>query len=196
MNKINLNTFTKKIFTKLPLIFPLAYFLHINKKEFQNLTTLQKNNFFEKKKILYALKNDKNYENSQSKKQEFFQEINKNEFAEKYPNLHILNLKSVDILIGKMREKNLSMKDFRILSKRLVSLIMEETMALHYTEETIKESPLGLFKTKSNSFAYKDYVAISILRSGNAMVDEVVNLFPEISIGKVMIQRDEESKEK
>jgi uracil phosphoribosyltransferase len=194
----------KLTFTKLPLFLTFGYLYYTNKKEIDEIKNknYQKNLFsqifFHKNKILHALKNDENYEGNflNKKKPDFFGEINKEELMKKYPNLHIINLKSVDILIAKLRDKNLSMKDFRILSKRLVTLIIEEAIALHYNKDIIKESPLGFYKTKNNPNEYRDYVAISILRSGNAMVDELINLYPEISIGKVMLQRDEETTEK
>ena len=63
-------------------------------------------------------------------------------------------------------------------------------------EEVIKESPLGLYKTFKNPNKFSDYIAISILRSGNSMTDEILNLAPGISIGTVMIQRDENSEKK
>jgi uracil phosphoribosyltransferase len=186
----NINTKIKNNFpiSKFPLILTFGYFFYTNKNQI----------FPEKNKILRMLKNDENYEGNffNKKKPEFFEEINKEELMKKYPNLYIIDIKSVEILISKLRDKNLSMKDFRIFSKRLNVLVIEEALALDYNQDVIKESPVGFYKSKANPFNYKDYVAISILRSGNAMVDELINMYPEMAIGKVMIQRDEETKEK
>lgn len=168
-----------------------SYILYEKKKILSNF----KNNVF-RQKIIYSLKNDEKYEENNIIKPKFFEEVNKEKLMKKYPNLHILNLRSVDLIISKMRDKNISIEEFRTLSKRLVRIILEETLALDYTQETIKESPLGLYKAKKKIFEYRDYVAISILRSGNAMVDELINLFPEISVGNVMLQRDESTEEK
>ena len=41
-----------------------------------------------------------------------------------------------------------------------------------------------------------EYAAITIIRAGDSMINEVFNCIPGISIGKVLIQRDETSKEK
>jgi uracil phosphoribosyltransferase len=42
----------------------------------------------------------------------------------------------------------------------------------------------------------EDYCAITIIRAGDSMIAEVMNLLPGITIGKVLIQRDEESEDK
>jgi uracil phosphoribosyltransferase len=147
-------------------------------------------------KKAFALRNDPNFKNNQETKREFFEKKDTQALLTKYPGLHILNLKTVELLIGQIRDKNTSMEDFRNISKRLIRLILEETFAYECTEEVIKESPLGLYKTFSNPNKFSDYIAISILRSGNSMTDEILGLAPGISIGTVMIQRDENTEQK
>ena len=120
---------------------------------------------------------------------EYFETVNIQEMMKKYPNLTIMNTRSVEMLIGLIRDKNLDVKDFRFYSKRLLRLIIEEALAVDCSTEAIKESPLGLYKTIQNPHKMSDYVAVSILRSGNSMVDEIVNIIPEIRIGKILLQR-------
>ncbi len=139
---------------------------------------------------------DPNMENNQKPKCEYFEKVDTQELLSKYPNLHILNLKTIELLIGQIRDKNASIEEFRTTTKRLIRIILEETFAYQCTEEVIKESPLGLYKTFLNPNKFSDYIAISILRSGNSMTDEILNLAPEISIGTVMIQRDENTEQK
>lgn len=45
-------------------------------------------------------------------------------------------------------------------------------------------------------YAEEEYCAVTIIRSGDAMVQETMNLVPGITIGKMLIQRDEHSKDK
>jgi uracil phosphoribosyltransferase len=74
--------------------------------------------------------------------------------------------------------------------------IIEEALASECTMELVRKSPLGYYKTLDNPRDIKDYVAVSILRSGNGMLDEVMNVCPDLVIGKILIQRDESSEDK
>jgi len=173
-------------------VLGFSYFMYsqINNKNSSNMF----GNIFLNKKA-YALRNDPDFEKNQQKR-EFFDKVDTDSLLKKYPNLHVLNLKTIELLIGQIRDKNISMEDFRNISKRLIRIILEETFAYECTEEVIKESPLGLYKTFRNPNKFSDYIAISILRSGNSMTDEILNLAPGISIGTVMIQRDETTEKK
>lgn len=195
-----MNTAFYKLFTfspkaKLLAAASLSYFLYskLNKNKNNNFSL----NFFQHKKA-FALRNDPNFnsDNTNAKKLEFFDKVDTPALLNKYPDLHILNLKTIELLIGQIRDKTVSMEEFRNISKRLIRIILEETFAYESTEEVIKESPLGLYKTFRNPNKFTDYIAISILRSGNSMTDEIFNLAPGISIGTVMIQRDETTEKK
>jgi len=142
---------------------------------------------FNKKKT-FCLAKDKTV---REKIPEFFQEVDKEKLMTQYPNLTILQGKSVDMLIGKIRDKTVEVGQFRILSRRIIRLIIEEALAVECDEEVIKESPLGYYKTKFSSRKNEDYIAVSILRSGNSMVDEIMQIMPNIYIGKILVQRDE-----
>lgn len=174
-----------------------TFFLSLGLSSLLYLKSKNENlNFLMGNKKAFALRNDPNFNNDQQTKREFFEKVDVQSLLSKYPNLHVLNLKTVELLIGQIRDKNTSMEEFRNISKRLIRIILEETFAYECTEEVIKESPLGLYKTFRNPNKFSDYIAISILRSGNSMTDEILNLAPEISIGTVMIQRDEKSEQK
>lgn len=145
-------------------------------------------------KIAYSSRRDLLSDNEP--KREFFESLDNQQMIAKYPNLHILDTKTVQQLIGHIRDKTISTEEFRNISKRLIRIILEETFALECIEEVIKESPLGYYKTFKNPRKYNEYIAISILRSGNSMTDEILNLAPGILIGNVMIQRDETTEQK
>ena len=44
--------------------------------------------------------------------------------------------------------------------------------------------------------SHEDFAAVSIVRAGDSMVQGVIDLIPGIAIGKILIQRDETSKDK
>jgi len=55
----------------------------------------------------------------------------------------------------------------------------------------IKKSRMSINKRKDDV-----YVAISILRVGNSMVEELLIIMPGINVGNILVQRDETTKEK
>ena len=127
--------------------------------------------------------------------QKYFELVDKEKLLSQYPRLSILPGKSAAILIGLIRDKNLSMKDFRLYSGRLIRLLLEEAMASQCEKEIIKESPLGQYKTFEIP-KEEDFIGVSILRSGNAMAKEYANIFPNSSIGTILMQRNEKSEKK
>jgi uracil phosphoribosyltransferase len=42
----------------------------------------------------------------------------------------------------------------------------------------------------------EEYCAVTIIRAGDSMLSEVINLLPGITIGKILIQRDESTEDK
>ena len=126
----------------------------------------------------------------------YYDVINHQEIMLKYPNLTVLTSKAVENLMGLIRDKNISREQFRLFSRRIIRFIIEETLALESKIEVTKESPLGYYKAKVNRRKDDDYVAISILRSGNSMVDELLIIMPGISVGQILVKRDETTKEK
>lgn len=126
----------------------------------------------------------------------YFDAINPNEVMSIYPNLTIITSNAVENLMGLIRDKEISRDQFRQYSRRIIRFIIEETLALECKIELTKESPLGYYKTKVNTTQDDDYVAISILRSGNSMVEELLMIMPGINVGQILVQRDETTKEK
>ena len=133
--------------------------------------------------------------NSNNDTKQYFDLIDKKSLFSKYPNVSILSSKSSEILIGLIRDKDLDMKGFRTYSTRLIRLLLEEAMASQCVKEIIKESPLGQYKTYEVP-KEEDFIGVSILRSGNAMAREYTHLFPNSSIGTILMQRNEKSEKK
>ena len=66
--------------------------------------------------------------------------------------------------------------------------------AISYEPMVIEKrlSPTGeYYDHQKLKYKEEDYCAITIIRSGDSMVQEITNLLPGITIGKMLIQRDE-----
>jgi uracil phosphoribosyltransferase len=151
---------------------------------------------FDRVNHIQCKRTDEKVLTSEGKLPEFFDEINIPEMMGKYKNLKIVNSKAVDYLIGILRDKNLNTGQFRFYSKRIIRLLIEEALAHEADEIKIKESPLGYYKAPCNPRKDSDYFALSILRSGNSMLEEVLTVLPDIYVGMVLVQRDEKSADK
>jgi uracil phosphoribosyltransferase len=126
----------------------------------------------------------------------YFDEVDIDGIIRRYPNLKVIRSDAIENLIGKLRDVTISREQFRFLSRRIIRFIIEEALASECDNEVIKQSPLGNYKTKINPRDINDYVAISIMRSGNGMVEEIMTICPEINIGKILLQRDENTQDK
>jgi uracil phosphoribosyltransferase len=79
---------------------------------------------------------------------------------------------------------------FRTLAKRLaLALVLEASRTLP-THETDVRTPLA---TTRGRLLPDDLVAVPILRAGLGMLEAVTELFPEVAVGYVGLERDEAS---
>lgn len=133
---------------------------------------------------------------SDGKIPEYFDKVDAEDLVKRYPNLKIIRSTAVETLIGNLRDVNVSMEQFRFLSRRIIRFIIEEALASECTQDVIRKSPLGYYKAKNNPREINEYIAVSILRSGNGMVEEVMTVCPDIKVGKILVQRDETKSDK
>lgn len=124
---------------------------------------------------------------------ECYEEMDPDYLEKKYPNLTVVRSNAFKALLTIIREKTVPTSEFRKYSKRLIRILLEEALALHCKDDIIKESPCGYYKGKINELGQEDYIAVSILRSGDAMLDELLNIMPDVRVGKILVQRNEES---
>lgn len=122
--------------------------------------------------------------------------LNNDELEKKYPNLYVIRSQAFNNLLDEIRNKHVQTSEFRKKSKRLIRILLEEALALEYTTDCTKETPCGSYDCKVNPHSEKDYIAVSILRSGDAIMDELLNIMPDVKIGKILVQRNENSEEK
>ena len=118
-------------------------------------------------------------------------------FTNKHPSLSIFNQnKTVEYLMSFLRDKTLSCPQFRYYADRVIRVLLESVIAKEYLKIVIKESPLGTYEALETEVPLDNFCAVTILRAGNSFMNELLYLFPGISLGQILIQRNEESKEK
>jgi len=185
MNKI------KNVFNKLakPLMVSSTaylfynYYININKLLISSKTAL-------------CLRTNEKISTENGKVPEYFDQVNIDELEKKYPNLIVVKSKAVDYLIGMLRDKSIGTTQFRMYSNRIIRLLIEETLAYEANQQVIKESPLGYYRTSINPRKDSDYCVLSILRAGNSMVEQFLEIIPGIYVGVVLVQRNENSEDK
>ena len=106
------------------------------------------------------------------------------------------NLNCIKLLLSKISDKNTGYKDFMIYGDRLMTILAEEALAIipSVAPQDIV-TPSGIFKGLEDTRT-KQLCAVSIIRAGDTLLEAFRKLEPGIRIGKILIQRDEESKDK
>jgi uracil phosphoribosyltransferase len=93
-------------------------------------------------------------------------------------------------LLTSLRDRTTSPPVFRTLTKRLTLALVLEAVRDIPTEEVQIETPL---ESAAGRLIRGDLVAVPILRAGLGMLEAVTELFPEIAVGYVGLERDEAS---
>ena len=94
-------------------------------------------------------------------------------------------------LLAQLRSQETAPPVFRTLAKRLaLTLALEAIRDLPTTEITVR-TPLE----ETTGQVLDDLVAVPILRAGLGMLEAVTELFPEVAVGYIGLERDEASLE-
>src|SRR5438034_5618839 len=91
-------------------------------------------------------------------------------------------------LLTRLRDVATPPPVFRTLAKRLTVLVVLEAVRGLPTVEVEVETPLE--RTSGRQIS-PDLVAVPILRAGLGMLEAVTELFPEVSVGYVGLERDD-----
>lgn len=90
-----------------------------------------------------------------------------------------------------LRDRTTGHEEFRAAARRLAyTLIMEATERTPLLEKDI-ETPLE----PTRGYEMTDVTAIAVLRAGLGLLDAVVDLLPEVTMGFAGVQRDEQTAE-
>jgi uracil phosphoribosyltransferase len=91
-------------------------------------------------------------------------------------------------LLLAIRDRTTPPDRFRSLTKRLTTVLMLEATRDLPTKEQTVETPL---EEATGRRLVEPIVAVPILRAGLGMLDAVVELFPEVRVGYLGLERDE-----
>jgi uracil phosphoribosyltransferase len=109
---------------------------------------------------------------------------------ENFKNLYIINHPLMKHFLTHLRDKNTKPALFRTITKKITTILAIFASSELNLKKSEKETPLEKF----NGMIIDDQiVAIPILRAGLGMIDPICDLFPEVSIGYVGIQRDHDT---
>lgn len=103
--------------------------------------------------------------------------------------------KALPGLFTKMRDVKTTSADFVKYSKRVMTILTEEALAEFPSKMIAIQTPCGPCEGVQ-TVDLSNVCAVSIVRSGDALVEVVRNIVPEVSVGKILIQRDESHPDK
>jgi uracil phosphoribosyltransferase len=95
-----------------------------------------------------------------------------------------------EILIAQLRNTQSSTKQFRLVSEKIGDLLVSKVIECLPTKNVEIETPVT--KCQGKALAGKVEL-VSIMRSGDALLDTFMGHFPEANISKFLIQRDEKT---
>ena len=110
-----------------------------------------------------------------------------------HPNLVILSSssKALRLLFTSMRNVQTSSSEFVFHAKRAQRILVEETIAeLNQVEACTIQTPCGPYKGLELNQREEDMCAVSIIRSGDALVESFRECLPGITVGKILIVSD------
>ena len=118
----------------------------------------------------------------------------RNKKFKKYPKVYCLGMTpQLRALLTVIRDRKIKRDDFIFYADRIIRLLVEEGLNFLPIRGKMVVTPTGA------KFAGAEFVgkicAVSILRSGEAMETAVRDVCQKIRIGKILIQRDEETAE-
>jgi uracil phosphoribosyltransferase len=96
------------------------------------------------------------------------------------------------ILMTQLRDKNTPKDLFRQAANRIAELLVHRVVECLPSQEIVIETPVAEYP---GAVITGQIEFVSIMRSGDALLDTFSNHFPKAVISKILIQRDEETAE-
>lgn len=104
--------------------------------------------------------------------------------------LHVIDHPLARHLVATLRNKDTRPEQFRQLTKNLTTLlVIEATRPLAQVEEVV-ETPL---ERTSGRFLGQGLAAVPVLRAGLGMLEAVTDLFPDVAVGYIGLERHEDT---
>ncbi len=101
--------------------------------------------------------------------------------------LHLLTHPLAAHIVTHLRDETTKPATFRTLAHQISLLLALEATRDLTTRESTVQTPL---ETATGRVLAKPLVVVPILRAGLGMVEPIVNLFPDVSIGYIGLERD------
>lgn len=114
-----------------------------------------------------------------------------------HPNLVLSSSqKAHRYLFSKLRDTTLGCADFVKYSQRSMRLLAEDALVEFCTQPTTVTTPCSTWSHGLSGPDPASIVAVSIVRSGDALLEVVRQVEPSVRVGKLLIQRDETTDDK
>lgn len=109
--------------------------------------------------------------------------------------LRVLEAPVLRLLFSKVRDAKTGTRDYVFYMDRLMRYLAEEGLASLPLQQRDIQTPCGVYDGLVGP-SDEDICLVSIIRAGDSLADVVRELVPGCSVGKILIQRDEEDPEK
>ncbi|RLN65149.1 hypothetical protein BBJ28_00026115, partial [Nothophytophthora sp. Chile5] len=106
------------------------------------------------------------------------------EMEAKYPNLQILKYRALAPLLIKLRDENTTPTHFKLYADRLMRCAALSTIVTPTGDAFTGVAPA------------ERVCAVSIIRAGDSLLQSLIACDPTVAVGKILIQRDENSADK
>jgi uracil phosphoribosyltransferase len=104
--------------------------------------------------------------------------------------IQVLNHPLGGHLLAELRDKRTQPDRFRILSRNLTTLlVVQATYGVRTRQDTV-ETPVGEAPARVID---QPMAAVPVLRAGLGMLESVVNLFPDVAVGYIGLERHEDT---
>jgi len=118
------------------------------------------------------------------------------EKSHRWPNTTVLDSPAITLLFTSIRNLNTPVAQYITDADRLMRILAEEGLArVKGVEVHTVTTPCGKY-TGLKPPNQKDMCAVSIVRSGDILLEAVRSCAPNIKVGKILCQRDEEHPDK
>ena len=107
----------------------------------------------------------------------------------RFPNLTVLDHPLIRHKLGLLRDRRTTTRDFKQLVSEIAMLMAYEVTKDLPLESVDIDTPLE----RTTGRTLGDLVAVPILRAGLGMLEAVTELFPEVAVGYIGLERDEAS---
>src|SRR5438128_11816758 len=102
--------------------------------------------------------------------------------------LHVVSHPLAQHYLTHLRDETTKPATYRTLTRKLAALLASEATRELRTAESQIRTPLEEIESP---ILDEDIVIVPILRAGLGMLDGIVDLFPEVSVGYIGLERDE-----